>query len=84
MAVLMPTPNCLAAWLHDNPPVITAVTTRSRRSINKALPIPVLASFPASTVNQKSISFGNPNQFILSSSRSSRLLKKSGALANEA
>jgi hypothetical protein len=33
IAVLMPTPNCFAALLHDMPPVFTEATTRSRRSI---------------------------------------------------
>jgi hypothetical protein len=33
IAVLTPTPNCAAAWWHDMPPVSTAATTRSRRSI---------------------------------------------------
>src|ERR1700741_1806599 len=39
MAVLMPTPNCFAAWLHDSPPVSTAATTRLRRSREYGLPI---------------------------------------------
>src|SRR5262245_43033019 len=33
MAVLMLTPNCFAARWHEMPPVLTAATTRSRRSI---------------------------------------------------
>jgi hypothetical protein len=33
MAVLIPTPNRLAARLHDIPPLTTAATTRFRRSI---------------------------------------------------
>jgi hypothetical protein len=32
MAVLIATPNCLAAALQDSPPVSTAATTRFRRS----------------------------------------------------
>jgi len=31
--VLTATPNCFAARLHDMPPLLTAATTRSRRSI---------------------------------------------------
>jgi len=39
IAVLTPTPNCAAAWWQDRPPLSTAATTRSRRSIEYGLPI---------------------------------------------
>jgi hypothetical protein len=39
MTVLIPTPNCFAARLQDMPPVLTAATTRSRRSKEYGLPI---------------------------------------------
>jgi hypothetical protein len=50
----MPTPNCAAASCRDKPPLMTAFTTRSRREDHSNTLAPsMLASFPASMLNQK-------------------------------
>ncbi len=66
-ALAMPTPNRLAAPLRDMPSSTTALTTRSRRSSESAIPA---ASFAAETMNQNTSDSGIPLRFSLRGYRS--------------